>query len=196
MLQLSSQLCEERKKVLSEPLLLGLSAIGACTQGSLADGSTPSSLLRVLLTSGEHSIRCFLIYSPLAWPVIAHPDSSPAGRVEVYLSQKNRSGGYRALLGCGNSGVKPSEAEGTSQISCFLDEGTMASCTRWARVLSSSSELKEIQGIILLPWAQKSMWGSQAQFHKGGKSKQEKNIPDRSFFSAYYSLIWKFCHPE
>lgn len=78
-------------------------------------------------SSTECNIRCFLIYSPsgpLACPVVAHPDSSPAGRVEVYLSQKNQSpGGYRALLACGNCGDQPSEAEETSQVSCFLDEG-------------------------------------------------------------------------
>ena len=127
--------------------------------------------------SGEHSIRCFLIYSPfgpLAWPVVAHPDSSPAGRVEVYLSRKNRSGGYRAFLGCGNSGVKPSEAEDTSQISCFLVEGTMASRMRWARVLSSSFKFKEIQGLTLLPWAQKSIWGSETQFTRVANPSKRK----------------------
>lgn len=173
MLQLWSQFSEQRRKALSEFLLLGLSAAGPCTWVSLAGGN--QHLPCCISSSGEHSIRCFLIYSPfgpLAWPVVAHPDSSPAGRVEVYLSQMNWSDGYRALLGCGNCGVKPSEAEDTSQISCFLDEGTTASCTRWSWVLSSSSKLKEMQDITLLPWAQKSIWGPEAQFHEGDKSKQ------------------------
>lgn len=117
-------------KILSEPLLLGVSPVGPCTQGSLAGGNTPSHLC--MSSSGEHSIRCLLIYSPfgpLAWPVIAQPDSHPVRRVEVYLSQKNQSGGYRVLLQCGSFGVTLSEAEDTSQISCFLDEGIIASCT-------------------------------------------------------------------
>lgn len=120
---------------------------------------------------------------------VTHPDSSPAGRVEVYLSQKNQSPcSYRAFLACGNCGVKPSEAEETSQISCFLDEGATASCPGWAQALSSSSRFKETQSIILLAWVQKSIWGSEAHFHKATKSKQEKSIPDASFFNT--SLGW------
>lgn len=122
-------------------------------------------------------------FGPSTLPVIAHPDSSPAGRVEVYLSQKNWSGVYRVLLGCGKFGVRLSETEDTSQTSCFPDEGTMASCTMWGRVLSSSSKLKEIQGLTLLPWAWKSIWSSKA-VSQGCQIQAREKYSWRLFFSV------------
>lgn len=121
-----SQFCECRRKALSELPLPGAPCCRSLWQRGIRH------LPCCMSSSRECNIRCFLIYSPsgpLACPVVAHPDSSPAGRVEVYLSQKNQSpGGYRALLACGNCGGQPSEAEETSQVSCFLDEGATASC--------------------------------------------------------------------
>jgi len=61
MLQLWSQLSEQRRKVLSELLLLGLSAAAPCTQGSLAGGNTPSPLLHVLLRRAQHQVFSYLL---------------------------------------------------------------------------------------------------------------------------------------
>lgn len=194
MLQLWSQFSEQRSKIHSEALLLGVSVAGPCSQGSLADRNNPSPLLHALLRRAWHQVWWYLLSfwtRVLTWCSSPQLISSRKGGglsfpEELIWWWQGSSGmlgfwsqalwvqGYKLdflFPGRGNYGTIHRASMGT-----FVIQGNRGHNTA---SLSTEKHLRQKLGFIEVP-----------------NPSKKKIFLTPFFFSVYYSLTQKSCHAE
>lgn len=116
------------EKVLSEPLLLGLSVWDPLHKALWQMGTPPLTCACPPQESTASGVRLFTLLLDLSLDVSLLSLTHLQWEGWRFICSR-RTDLVRVLLGCGSFWKKLSEAEDTSQISCLLDEGTMASWT-------------------------------------------------------------------